>query len=494
MPLGTVLILFGGLLSTMSALNATTFSSTRVAFAMGRDRNLPDVFARIHDRTRTPFLALLFSGSLILFVAVALPVEDVAAAADVMFLLLFLQVNVAVITIRKKYGSKLDYGYVTPFFPLIPILAIGAMLFLAVFMFDFSATAWMFVLIWIGSGLGVYHFYASRREREHKLTPIVWRRQRTIPAEQRFRILASISNPQATETVINVASRIARPEHGQLLLLHVATVPRQTPLRGYPRLLKRLEPVIENAEQCAESGQMDYETIVRVGHTPWKGIVDTVEEYQVKLVVMGRHGRSRHPENEIGQNVDQVVKQAPCDVLVVQQDAEIPARRILVPVTRPESVPLIVTIAQLLVDADAEDREIRVIHISGRESNTNSPERIRDQLEKLLQEENTSERPPDEAISPRGPVFFDAVESDDVTATIVERSQFVDLVLLGVSQQSWIHRKVFGEIGQQVTRLAKCPVALLNQESKTIPFEVQNFFQFFHELEDETADEDMSDS
>ncbi|NIU53230.1 MAG: amino acid permease, partial [Gemmatimonadetes bacterium] len=130
------------LLSTMSALNATTFSSTRVSFAMGRDRNLPDFFARVHERTRTPYLALLASGGLIIFMAVAVPIEDVAAAADVMFLLLFLQVNVAIITIRRKYGEELDYGFLIPFFPVLPVLAIVLMIGIAAFMFHFSPIAW----------------------------------------------------------------------------------------------------------------------------------------------------------------------------------------------------------------------------------------------------------------------------------------------------------------------------------------------------------------
>jgi len=36
---GALMVLLAGLISTMSALNATVFSSSRVAFAMGRDRN-----------------------------------------------------------------------------------------------------------------------------------------------------------------------------------------------------------------------------------------------------------------------------------------------------------------------------------------------------------------------------------------------------------------------------------------------------------------------
>lgn len=45
---GGLMILLGGLFSTMSALNATIYSSSRVSFAMGRDRNLPSWFGSIH--------------------------------------------------------------------------------------------------------------------------------------------------------------------------------------------------------------------------------------------------------------------------------------------------------------------------------------------------------------------------------------------------------------------------------------------------------------
>ncbi|HKJ88313.1 MAG TPA: amino acid permease, partial [Gammaproteobacteria bacterium] len=195
MPLGTTLLLVGGILSTMSALNATTFSSTRVSFAMGRDRNLPDFFSKVHEGTRTPYLALLASGGLILFMAVAIPIEDVAAATDVMFLLLFLQVNVAIITIRRKYGDKLDYGFLIPFFPVLPIVAIVLMLGIAAYMFRFSPTAWFFVGGWIAVGLGIYYGYARKREREKRVTPVVLREEApSVVGEERYRVLVPVAN------------------------------------------------------------------------------------------------------------------------------------------------------------------------------------------------------------------------------------------------------------------------------------------------------------
>ncbi len=51
---GGIVILVGGLLSTLSALNATIYSSSRVAFAMARDASLPQAVARVHPTKGTP--------------------------------------------------------------------------------------------------------------------------------------------------------------------------------------------------------------------------------------------------------------------------------------------------------------------------------------------------------------------------------------------------------------------------------------------------------
>src|ERR671921_660113 len=54
LPYGALIVLGGGMVSTLAALNATTFSSARVAFAMGRHYNLPHKLSSIHPKNRTP--------------------------------------------------------------------------------------------------------------------------------------------------------------------------------------------------------------------------------------------------------------------------------------------------------------------------------------------------------------------------------------------------------------------------------------------------------
>ena len=101
-------------------MNATIYSSSRVAFAMGRDRNFPGFFSKVHPKNHTPHWSILISLVIIVIMAVSLPIEDVASAADIMFLLLFLQVNLAMISLRKK-RADLDRGYKVPLYPYLTI-------------------------------------------------------------------------------------------------------------------------------------------------------------------------------------------------------------------------------------------------------------------------------------------------------------------------------------------------------------------------------------
>ena len=138
---GGMILLVGGIISTMSALNATVYSSSRVAFAMGRDRNFPTFFSKVHATKFTPYFAIVFSFVIVVLMSVSLPIEDVASAADIMFLLLFLQVNVTLIRLRKK-RPDLDRGFFTPLFPWLTISGIALLLFLALYMFTYSPLGW----------------------------------------------------------------------------------------------------------------------------------------------------------------------------------------------------------------------------------------------------------------------------------------------------------------------------------------------------------------
>src|SRR6476469_4974171 len=226
MPYGGFIVLAAGMVSTIAALNATTFSSARVAFAMGRHYNLPHQLSSIHPKNKTPHIAILVSGVIMAVMAYALPLAQIAIAAGVIFLLLFVQVNIAVITIRRIYGDKLKYGYKTPLFPVIPIVGIFLKLGLAIYLLVADPLSWVITIIWVGIGFAIYRLYTFRREIEH-YAPIVT--SEGDLARKHFRILIPYT-PENPDRLIKYAIRVAKENDGEVNVLRVITVPQQTPL------------------------------------------------------------------------------------------------------------------------------------------------------------------------------------------------------------------------------------------------------------------------
>jgi len=163
MPFGVIIMLIGGFVSTLSALNATTFSSSRVAFVMGRDKLLPTAMSDINEARHTPHWAISSSGLVMLLVALFLPIDDVASAADLLFIVLFIQVNYAAIKIRNKHKDKLFYGYVVPGLSIVVTLAIMLNFTLGLGLLFHSPLAFIGSIIWLLLGVVVYYAYSKHR-------------------------------------------------------------------------------------------------------------------------------------------------------------------------------------------------------------------------------------------------------------------------------------------------------------------------------------------
>ena len=227
--LGGILLVIGAILSTMSALNATTFSSTRVSFAMGRDHYLPQGMAKISSKTRTPTVALMASGVIIIVVALVLDAERVAGATCAMFLLVFAGVNISSITIRRKYGDKLRYGYVVPGYPLVPIIAAVGQVAIAAWLLASQPLTLALTAGWITAGLIVYFFYSSNQEHEFRASAVAFEQPPTTSRESNYRVLVPVANPQTAKPLVDLATRLVAPDSGDVIALNVVSVPEQTP-------------------------------------------------------------------------------------------------------------------------------------------------------------------------------------------------------------------------------------------------------------------------
>jgi len=309
---GGIVILVGGLLSTISALNATIYSSSRVAFAMARDASLPTMVAKVHPKTATPHVAILFSTILIIGMAIALPIEQVAAAAGVMFLLLFGGVNVAVIRLRKSH-PELDRGFKVPFMPFTPILAIATMLFIAVFMFFQYPLAWLAAGGWIAAGVAFYYGYS--RTREVAFAERVRWMERID--RQEYSVLAAISSARTMPSLMEAAIVIARQHKGEIVVVTVAEVPLGQSLMAGRPLARKLEPLLDEAVEYAAKRGVPVRGVLKIAHRVSQGILETAREEDCNFLLLGQPVARSLLERLVASIVERVIQDAPNQVGVV---------------------------------------------------------------------------------------------------------------------------------------------------------------------------------
>jgi nucleotide-binding universal stress UspA family protein len=447
---------------------------------MGRDRNLPDAFGEIHPRTRTPYKALGWTAVLICVMVAFVPITTVAAAADIMFLLLFLQVNVAAITLRKKYGDKLAYGYIMPFFPVVPILGIVTELGLALFMFLHFPTAWLFVLLWLVAGGFIFRFYARGREREKTRPPIV-AEERAVESKPHA-ILIPVADPESAKRHIRLGASMARKSDGALILLHVEKVPWQLPSSAASRFVRRSRKMMDEMRTYAEKQDVPASTMVRLARDPAEAIIFTAEETGCEFLIMGWQGDARGGQTMIGRNIDRVLKESNCHVIVVQRDKVRKGERIVVPVDHPTDAPLSLAVASHLRDDDSPPTT--VLHLTEKPMSADEREAFRREI--ITQIRERAQKP--EALFTDPDEFniqFDV--SRHPTAELVRKSSEFDRMVLGTSRSSFFGRKVFGRLPIRIARHAHCPVIFVRRKEHGIRFGIQRFFQFFRDIENEAA-------
>ena len=462
---GGVLLLIGGIISTMSALNATVYSSSRVAFAMGRDRNFPTFFSKVHARKFTPHFAIFFSFVIVVLMCLSLQIEDVASAADIMFLLLFLQVNITLIRLRKK-RSDLDRGFFTPLFPYLTIAGIALLLFLAVYMFNYSPLGWFVTAGWIGIGLVIYQTYASKREVEHV------RKVKALDRLERkeFTILVPLSNPSTVQGILEIAIAIAKKHNAEILLLHVIEVDQGVPLRAGIDEGERVVPFLEEARATLESAGISTRSIVQVSHRISQGILETAIEEQANFIILGREQHPTFLDRINAGVIDTVLDHAPCEVAILHGELDPEKiKNIMIPFGENIHTQLAFEIAPAILDRFKCKTQVAVVF----EPNTPS-ERKEEQLKRIE----------DRVKSSGIPAQVNVTHDKGILEGVVQQSKKSDLVIMGGRSGEFLGLLVGQSLTQEITEQSACPVLWVNEYEERSSFWKALFRPVDKEVED----------
>ncbi len=466
-PIGIILMVAGGLLATTSALNATVYSSSRVSFAMGRDGTLPRFLGQVHQKRQSPGNAVVVSGIVIIVFAVTLPIEHIAASADIMFLLLFVMANMSLLTLRKK-RPDLDRGFWVPLYPYIPIMGIAANIFLAVYMWNFPGRevgelgpgqiAWYVAILWLTVGL-VYHFFKGGREEIERAPPIRREILEVIAAPMRRavragrRVLVPLRDP-SNLAVVGLGAQVARERDAELIILHVIEVPLALPPKsvrfGYvDERIKALDP----AQKLAREMGVDVSVVVKIAHKVYETILETAEQEGVEAMVLGWRGeRPARGGRILGSNIDFLVQKAKSDVLVfkplrIKEKLE----NLTLLTGHAWHVPHAAKVAALL--AKQHGAQVTLLSVVPHKAVEEATIADAHKLMKVFEE---MEVPHDHKI----------VYSASTVEAVARESTKCDLLIMGASP-SWVLRKyAFGPLEDRIAKRAACPVLMLRKSAE----------------------------
>ncbi len=451
--IGGLILLLSGLASTTSALNATTYASSRVSFAMGRDHNLPGFFARIHPKRHTPHLAVVATGALMALMAWTLPIEDVAASASVMFLLLFMLVNFAVLFLRLQ-SPEIERGFRVPLFPILPVLAILSNAFLAINVFRFSPIAWVFAVVWIAIGLLAYSLYFSRIEEMEKPKEILLEE---VLVSRDYSVLIPVADREQARILGKIGALLACNKGGEVLALHVVQVPVQLNLSEGRLFLKDgrqyLDAVIRQAKAC----DIPVHTIIRLGRNVSHAIRHTALENASDLIVLGWPGFTRSSGKLFGSVADPIVDNPPTDVIVVRHRQWRPLKHVLVPVSGGRNSRRAVRIAVNMANAEKpEPATVTIVHVLPQ--GVNEVGRIR------------AERAVAESIHgvDGGPIETKYVEGDDPVESILSEAKGYDLIVIGATEEPLFTNFLVGTFPERIARGAEVTVMMVKRRSSPI--------------------------
>ncbi|SDN13627.1 Amino acid transporter [Halogranum gelatinilyticum] len=158
---GAVIILFAGLLATVSSANASILSSSRALYALSRDAVVPARAGTLNRKYSTPHVALALAGGPVVFLVVLGRVEVLAEVASFLHLLMYGLMCVTLVVLRRRDPEWYDPDFRIPGYPTLPVVGALASFGLLVFMQPLSQAVSLAILL----GAAVwYRLYAPSVE------------------------------------------------------------------------------------------------------------------------------------------------------------------------------------------------------------------------------------------------------------------------------------------------------------------------------------------
>jgi uncharacterized hydrophobic protein (TIGR00271 family) len=421
------------ILALPAALNRILTQLTRLIFSMTRDGYWPEFLRKINPKTKMPNLILFILVLMICVTGLVSPLT-LARLGSLFYLMVLMGVNLSL-----AQQDQIESSFQLPIHPWIPALVLVLDLLISTIWIRDFPTA----LLWVALGMGIFYLYGRHHCVEVKAGITVFKSEETEGStKQHKRILVPIANPDTAGTLLHLAGTLVRPEGGKVIALRVVTVPSQLPLSDGRIEAEANRVLLDQAIDQATKEEFRVQTMTRVSRSIADGILDTAREEDVDQILVGwSGGETRSISKSMGPVLDPVIKDAPCDVLIVKGENWKDLRSILVPTAGGPNAPIGARLASTL--SLSTGAVVTGIYVQvGRASSQRMAEN-RKILERTFQDLNFS-KPPDKKI----------IQASSAPTGILKEAENYDLVIIGASEEGFIDQFAFGSIPQRIASQA----------------------------------------
>jgi amino acid transporter/nucleotide-binding universal stress UspA family protein len=464
-PAGAVAMLFGGLLATASSANASILASSRINFAMGRDRLITPALNEVHPRFATPYRSIAITGGLILFFIVAANVAGgntvvlLSGFASFLHLVIYGLLNIALVVMRTADPADYNPDFRVPLYPATPI--VGAITSFALIYFIDNVVIMAGAVLLAATVIWYFGYARSRATKQGILGQYILNRAEKMPDRAvsaaasvqpdggDYRVMVPLANPKSERDLMEVASAIAKQRNGTVVAAHIVTVPDQMALE---RAAEQTTAFDETSEQLLESARQDaatfdvpIETHTILSHRGFEEIFDAAETHEADLVVMGWGEDSHGSPGRAESAIDEVTSEISCDFLVMKDRGFDPSEILLPTAGGPDS-DLSASITRVL--KREYDADVTLLHVA--DESEDFPE--------AFLEEWASEHDLEDATL--------RVESGDVESAITQAAEEASLVVMGATEEGLLTRLISRSLVLDVVDDVECSVLLAEKYRK----------------------------
>jgi amino acid transporter/nucleotide-binding universal stress UspA family protein len=457
---GGYVIIAGAIFSMISASNASIMAGSRVILAMSNLQHMPKEIGMINTRTKTPIIAVMAVGGVIMIFTLILPLEELSYFANTVLLLALIFVNAALIVHRKKFPD-IERPFKVPLVPLLPILGILANLYL-IFQILQHVVPFFLAIGALVIGLLAYVAWKGSQAEEAAIpglsSHIAHSLGRGTRDKERFRILVPLANPATVEYLLRLASAVAKSKQGEILILRIHQIPEQLPTTSFSEEdVEREEQWLKSVRKISEAEGIPTHALIRVGHNIARAILETSRERYCDLILLGWKGYATGGEQILGEITEAIINHARSDIMFVKMVGTQLPKNILLPSAGGEHAQC----AEQYAAALARDFNgtLTVCQVARSAADKEKISLMQRRLDEAVQRIETVNGNPDGP--PIGKIESQIISNDSVVKGIVAEAGDYDAVMVGAAGKSIYPKILFGNIPLEIAKGVKKTVIVV---------------------------------